>query len=167
MTYEPPFYSEGMLTRQEQDDFSIPGVPNAFGLRPSIYNYVRAGKRSMSSQTPTLVTQDGRIRLSLGGSGGSRIVTAILDALVKRLDWGYDLAETVRSPRVHHQLLPNIVSAESTVAREVVDGLTHRGHTVEMYPMGSPRSEIQAVEWLDGHIYGMSDPRKRGAASAY
>lgn len=142
-------------------------MPNAFGLRPSVFNYIKAGKRSMSSQTPTIVAQNGTIRLSLGGSGGSRIVTAILDALVKRFDWHYTLEETIRSPRVHHQLLPNIVSAESTVAEAVKAGLEDRGHKVESYPMGSPRSEIQAVEWHDGLIYGMSDPRKRGAASAY
>lgn len=146
---------------------SIPGTSNAFGLRPSILNYIKAGKRSMSSQTPTLVTQDDQIRLSLGGSGGSRIVTAILDALVKRFDWEYDLSDTIRQPRVHHQLLPNIISAESSLDPKVIAGLKERGHEIELYPMGSPRSEIQAVEKLEGILYAMSDPRKRGQAAGY
>lgn len=121
----------------------------------------------MSSQTPTLVTQNDQIRLSLGGSGGSRIVTAILDALVKRFDWKYDLSDTIRQPRVHHQLLPNIISAESSLDSKVIAGLKERGHEIEVYPMGSPRSEIQAVEKLDGILYAMSDPRKRGQAAGY
>lgn len=170
----------GIILNDEMDDHSIPGVTNAFGLRPSVLNYIRAGKRSLSSQTPTIVTRPGRSSrdgdgdgdgddelLSLGGSGGSRIVTAILDAVVKRFDWHYDLYDTVARPRVHHQLLPDVVSAESGLAKSVENGLLDRGHRVEMYPMGRPRSEIQAVERVDGVLYAMSDARKRGRAAAY
>lgn len=121
----------------------------------------------MSSQTPTIVTQGDRVRLSLGGSGGSRIVTALLDALVKRLDWGYSLYDTVQAPRVHHQLLPDRVSLEANLPADVQAGLARRGHALEPYPMGAPRSEIQAVESLGGRVYAMSDLRKRGAAAGY
>lgn len=121
----------------------------------------------MSSQTPTLITQDESIRLSLGGSGGSRIVTAILDALVKRFDWHYDLYDMVQQPRVHHQLLPNVVSAEWSLDEHILAGLEERGHKLELYSMDVPRSEIQAVEKVDGVIYAMSDLRKRGQAAGY
>ncbi|CCG83988.1 protein of unknown function [Taphrina deformans PYCC 5710] len=156
----------GIILNDEMDDHSIPGVTNAFGLRPSVLNYIEAGKRSMSSQTPTVVTRGNEL-LTLGGSGGSRIVTAILDAIVKRYDWSFDLFETIRQPRVHHQLLPNVVSAESTLDGRVKAGLLERGHVLELYSMGLPRSEIQAVEKKAGLVSAMSDARKRGQAAAY
>lgn len=37
------------------DDFSNPGRPNYFGLQPSTANYIHAGKKPLSSMSPTLV----------------------------------------------------------------------------------------------------------------
>ena len=157
----------GVILNDEQDDFGIPGTTNAFGLEPSVYNFIRPGKRPLSSQTPTIVVQNGQTRMSLGGSGGSRIVTAILEAIIKRLDWKFDLETTVTSPRVHHQLLPDIVSIEDDLPTIIQDGLRNRGHVLEPYPAGTPRSEIQVVELLNGKLYAMSDPRKHGKAAGY
>ena len=50
------------------------------------------------------------VYLALGGSGGSRIFGAVVQTLLN-LDWGYDLANAVEQPRVHHQLLPAYVGA--------------------------------------------------------
>lgn len=147
------------------DDHSIPGVTNAFGLRPSPYNFIAPNKRSLSSQTPTLITQNNEILMSLGGSGGSRIVTAILEAIVRRVDWGYELYETVHSSRLHHQLLPHYISAERGVSKSVLEGLKERGHEVVEYD--GVRSEIQVVEKGDGVVYAVSDARKRGMAAGY
>jgi gamma-glutamyltranspeptidase/glutathione hydrolase/leukotriene-C4 hydrolase len=40
----------------QMDDTSTPGVPNAFGLRPSPFNYPAPGKRPLSSTSPTIVS---------------------------------------------------------------------------------------------------------------
>lgn len=86
---------------------------------------------------------------------------------MKRIDWDYGLWDTVHEPRVHHQLLPNIISAESTLHKDVIRGLQDRGHEVVKYPSTEPRSEIQVVERLDGMVYAVSDYRKRGVAAGY
>ncbi|KAI8373067.1 gamma-glutamyltransferase [Radiomyces spectabilis] len=69
----------GVVLNDEMDDFSIPSVPNAFGLYPSYHNYAAPGKRPLSSTTPTIIELDNRFEMALGGSGGSQIVTASLD----------------------------------------------------------------------------------------
>lgn len=56
-------------------------------------------------------SSSGGVYLALGGSGGSRIFGAVAQTLLN-LDWGYDLANAVEQPRVHHQLLPAYVSGD-------------------------------------------------------
>lgn len=66
------------------DDFSTPNLVNYFGLRPSEANYIKPGKRPMSSMSPTIILdKDDNIRLVLGASGGSRIISSV--AQVKNL----------------------------------------------------------------------------------
>ncbi|KAI8336767.1 gamma-glutamyltransferase [Chlamydoabsidia padenii] len=67
----------GVIFNDQMDDFSIPGVPNLFGLSPSKNNYVEPGKRPLSSITPVIVEYDNTFELVLGGSGGSLIPTSV------------------------------------------------------------------------------------------
>ena len=60
------------------DDFSTPDLINYFGLRPSEANYIKSGKRPMSSMCPTIILdKDNNIRLVIGASGGSRIISSV------------------------------------------------------------------------------------------
>jgi gamma-glutamyltranspeptidase/glutathione hydrolase/leukotriene-C4 hydrolase len=97
------------LTSTSQDDFSIPGVSNAFGLAPSPYNFIHPFKRPLSSSVPTIIENNGEVEFVSGASGGSRIITSTLQTLVNMMDFGMSLSEAVKDARYHHQLLPNEV----------------------------------------------------------
>ncbi|KAI7848842.1 gamma-glutamyltransferase, partial [Circinella umbellata] len=71
----------GVILNDEMDDFSIPGIPNSFGLYPSEYNYVAPGKRPLSSITPVIIERDTKFEMALGGSGGTFIPTATLNVI--------------------------------------------------------------------------------------
>src|SRR5699024_3187382 len=65
----------GFLLNNEMDDFSAkPGAPNAYGLIGSNANAIEAGKRPLSSMTPTFIEWDNQVGI-LGTPGGSRIIT--------------------------------------------------------------------------------------------
>lgn len=50
----------GVILNDEMNDFSIPGSSNAPGYIPSPANFVRPGKRPLSSISPTIVeSRDG------------------------------------------------------------------------------------------------------------
>ncbi|PWN95389.1 gamma-glutamyltranspeptidase [Tilletiopsis washingtonensis] len=162
----------GVILNDEMDDTSTPGVPNAFGLRPSPFNYPAPGKRPLSSTSPTIIEHpDGSFFLSIGGSGGSRIFGAVAQVLYN-LDWGMDLSAAIERPRLHHQLLPASVSAETTINEELVEALRARGHDVDMVDINMAVAEVQAVMREQGppgkaKVFAASDSRKEGRASAY
>lgn len=60
------------------DDFSTPDKTNIFGIAPSKANFIKPGKRPMSSMTPSIVLNGANnVALLIGSAGGSRITTSI------------------------------------------------------------------------------------------
>ncbi|KAG0264980.1 hypothetical protein BG011_005736 [Mortierella polycephala] len=158
----------GIILNDEMDDFSIPGVPNAFGLQPSPYNYPEPGKRPLSSCVPTIVEKNGKFEMALGGSGGSRILTSVLQTMLNIYNHGYNVMEAVEAPRVHHQLMPNVVDIESGYSASDIKFLSTRGHNVTVSDILLAKAEVQAVHReMDGVIYAASDSRKHGIAAGY
>lgn len=59
------------------DDFSTNGK-NIFGLRPSPANFIRPGKRPLSSMCPSIILDENDDPLMvIGSAGGSRITTSV------------------------------------------------------------------------------------------
>ncbi|KAF7376135.1 hypothetical protein MSAN_00028400 [Mycena sanguinolenta] len=155
----------GVILNDEMDDFSMPGVPNGFGLWPSPYNYPEPGKRPLSSTVPTIVEyQDGSVA-AVGGSGGGRIFGAVFQTLLN-LEWGLDAREAVEFWRVHTQLLPALVDADLGYPRNILAGLVERGHTLAVTPPVAAVVQL-VIQHPNGHIFAASDSRKNGIAAGY
>ena len=123
----------GIVLNDEMDDFSVaPNQPNAFGLVDvNGTNAVAPGKRPLSSMTPTLVLEDGKVRMVAGSPGGPRIITTVLLALLNVIDFGLDPSEALAQPRFHHQWVPDELSVEAGIPADVQDALRARGHVAE------------------------------------
>ena len=162
----------GVILNDEMDDTSTPGVPNAFGLAPSPYNYPEAGKRPLSSTCPTIIEgEDGEVEMILGGSGGSRIFSSVLQTIFNYVLWGMDLSEAIEAPRLHHQLLPKELSVETGYNNKTLAGLLGRGHEVSWIDINLGIAEVQAVAVGGGkgrhrRVWAASDSRKGGVAVA-
>jgi gamma-glutamyltranspeptidase/glutathione hydrolase len=154
----------GFLLNDEMDDFvSKPGVPNAFGLLGGTANSIEAGKRPLSSMTPTIVFADGEPWFATGSPGGSRIITAVLQTIVNVVDHGMNIADASAQPRMHHQWYPDILQVESGFSPDTIKLLRNRGHTVELE---SSMGSVQTVAHKDGLFRGASDPRRPDSGSA-
>lgn len=153
----------GFLLNNEMDDFSAKvGVPNAFGLVGADANAIEAGKRPLSSMTPTMVFKDGRPWLVTGSPGGSRIITSVLQMIVNVVDHRMNIADAASVPRIHHQWLPDQLQIESGFSIDTVRELQRRGHEISnAQAMGSLQSVIRRDELFRGH----SDPRRPQAGS--
>jgi gamma-glutamyltranspeptidase/glutathione hydrolase len=154
----------GFLLNNEMDDFSAKaGVPNAYGLLGGEANAVVAGKRPLSSMTPTIVFADGKPWFATGSPGGSRIITSVLQMIVNMIDHGMNLAAATAAPRMHHQWFPDVLQLESGFSSDTILLLEQRGHTVmdARYSMGS----LQSVGIVGGVFRGASDPRRPNGGS--
>jgi gamma-glutamyltranspeptidase/glutathione hydrolase len=154
----------GVLLNNEMDDFAAkPGAPNAFGLVGGAANEPGPGKRPLSSMTPTIVLKDGKPFLLTGSPGGSRIITTVLQIIVNVIDRGMLVGEAVAAPRIHHQWLPDQVSAETRIPPEVLRGLEQRGHTV-VQTLG--QTSANSILITPKGLIAAADPRTRGALAA-
>ncbi|KAF9478610.1 gamma-glutamyltranspeptidase [Pholiota conissans] len=157
----------GIILNDEMDDFSIPDIPNQFGLYPSPYNFPEPGKRPLSSTAPTIIeNRDGTFYLAIGGSGGSRIFPAIFQVLLN-LGWGLDISSAIEYGRLHDQLYPTVVDADDVYPAHLLRDLETRGHTVEVSDINRVAAVIQAVLKEGPVIYAASDSRKNGIAAGY
>jgi gamma-glutamyltranspeptidase/glutathione hydrolase len=154
----------GVVLNDEMDDFSAqPGAPNAFGLIGAFANAVAAGKRPLSSMTPTIVTKDGAPILCVGAAGGPTIVSSTVQTIVNVIDFGLDVSAAISAPRIHAQWMPNAVVIEPDVPRDVVQDLEKRGHKVVPIPS---LATVQAVGVTPTRLTAASDPRYGGAPAA-
>jgi gamma-glutamyltranspeptidase/glutathione hydrolase len=121
----------GILMNDEMDDFTTrAGVPNTFGLIQGPQNVIEAGKRPMSSMTPTIVLRkDGSFWFGVGARGGPRITSAVIQTIIGVIDDGLDIQGAIDAPRVHHQWLPDeLVYEPSGLSPDTLLILSSYGH---------------------------------------
>ena len=153
----------GIVLNNEMDDFSSqPGTPNVFGLVGAENNAIAPGKRPLSSMSPTLVLQAGQPVLTVGAAGGPTIITQVVLALLRTLDYGLAPSEAVALPRYHHQWLPDQVLVEQTLPAKWLQELRRKGHRIELVDQSGV---TQAIGLEDGELRGVYDPRVRGKAA--
>jgi gamma-glutamyltranspeptidase/glutathione hydrolase len=167
----------GFVLNNQMDDFTTRrGRANAFGLRQSDRNLPAPGKRPLSSMTPTIVLDHrGRVEIIAGASGGPRIISGTLQAILNVLLFRDTADQAVARPRMHHQWSPNSLRLEPGLfdgewsamgpwvpggTTSLPEALRQRGHTVE--PIGAV-ADVQLIRRAsDGQWEAASDPRKGG-----
>ena len=152
----------GIVLNNEMDDFAAaPGVPNAYGLVGDEANAIAPGKRPLSSMSPTIVLDgEGRVVMSIGASGGSTIISSVLQVFLDVVEFGMDPQEAVAAPRFHHQWQPDVLFVEPGIQADVLTALQARGHTVQVRPGFSSVQLVVRTE--EGPLQGGADPRKGG-----
>ncbi|MBI5361576.1 MAG: gamma-glutamyltransferase [Planctomycetes bacterium] len=158
----------GFLLNDEMDDFALQaGTPNLYGLVGGSANAPAAGKRPLSSMTPTVLREGGHANvLVLGSPGGPRIITSVLEVILRTTLLGETLEDAVARPRFHQQWSPPATEFETGFDPAIVEALEkRRGHPVkrDVKRFGSVQA-IQLPE-LGGTPRAVSDPRRGGSGA--
>lgn len=152
----------GVVLNNEMDDFAAdPRGSNSYGLAGSQANAVAAGKRPLSSMSPSFIESPTQFA-AFGTPGGSRIPSMVLLSMLEYLD-GRPVSTWPAVPRYHHQYLPDVVEHEPGAfsATEMAD-LRERGYSLK--DVGRSYGNQQVLFWnkKDGRLEGASDPRGVG-----
>lgn len=149
----------GVLLNNEMDDFALrPGTPNAFGVMGFAANAPAAGKRMLSSMTPSFIESKDKLAV-IGAPGGSRIITEVLLGILG-YDAGLGAQQVAALPRIHHQWMPDVISAEkNTLDAQTVSALEAMGHKVNAGE--NTWGNLQTVSWdkRSNVLEAGSDPR--------
>jgi gamma-glutamyltranspeptidase/glutathione hydrolase len=160
----------GFFLNNEMDDFTVrAGFENLYGLVQSEANLVGPGRRPLSAMTPTIVLDpEGQLLMVLGSPGGPKIITAVAQTLMNVVDFGMDARFAVDAPRIHHQLLPDILQVEDNgLDNATRAALLSMGHQLSA-DAGYFGAVNLIVRGANGVYYGAHDPRRDdGLALAY
>jgi gamma-glutamyltranspeptidase/glutathione hydrolase len=161
-TVEGPFGSQlvanGYVLNNELTDFTM--VPEKDGA--PVANRVQAGKRPVSSMSPTIVYDaQSKPVFVVGAAGGKTIIMQVAKTLIAHLDWGLSAQEAIAAPNIYYS--GDAVQVEANTPLAAMAGeLSQYGKTVLTLDM--PRLKANAAERTKDGWAGAADPRSEGVA---
>ncbi|XP_065849311.1 glutathione hydrolase 3 [Euphorbia lathyris] len=161
--------STGIVLNNEMGDFSAPTENTPDMLPPAPANYIEPKKRPLSSMMPIIVTKDNQVVGVLGGSGGMRIIPAVVQVFINHFVLGMEPLTAVQRARVYHQLIPNTVEYENwtvidgehiELAEETKISLTEKGHELEAVNGGAiVQLVVQSLQNQNPIVHGRKNGR--------
>ncbi|MBI4223324.1 MAG: gamma-glutamyltransferase, partial [Deltaproteobacteria bacterium] len=147
---------------------AVPGLGLPFNnmlgeedLNPLGFFQMPAGVRFSSMMCPVMAVKRGRPRLVLGSGGSNRLRTAILQALVKRINFKMPLKKAVEGVRIHWEA--DLLNVEPGLPQKTVQAL------LDFHPKSVLWKDrnfffggVHAVERKRNRLNGAGDPRRGG-----
>lgn len=150
--------ANGYFLNNELTDFDL--SPTKDG-QPT-QNRVQAGKRPLSSMSPTIVYgPDGKVVLAVGSAGGKRIIMHVTKTLIGVLDWDLDAKSAMELPNLFFGqqgvLIENNAAGQAIAAK-----MKPFGYSFTATDLGS---KLNAVQRVGDGWQGAADPRGPGTSS--
>ncbi|MBL0915818.1 MAG: gamma-glutamyltransferase [Sphingopyxis sp.] len=150
--------ANGYFLNNELTDFDLAPTENGVPTQ----NRVQAGKRPLSSMSPTIVYgPDGKVVLAVGSAGGKRIIMHVTKTLIGVLDWGLDAKSAMELPNLFFG--PRGVVIENNAAGQAIAAkMKPFGYSFTATGLGS---KLNALERVGDGWRGAADPRGPGTSS--
>lgn len=140
-----------------------------FDPRPGGPNSMAPGKRPLSNMCPVIASRHGAPWLTIGASGGRRIMPAVMQITSMMIDSGLDLESAFHTPRIDVSGGPAVL-ADRRLSAEARTALEARHPTREVASMVWPKlfacPSAIARDPHTGEAFGMTDPVQPAAGVA-
>jgi gamma-glutamyltranspeptidase / glutathione hydrolase len=155
----------GVLLNNEMDDFSAKtGASNMFGAIGGPANSIAPAKTPLSAMSPTLLLKDGKVVLSVGAPGGTRIISCVAQTILNWAEFKLPLRESIATVRYHHQWQPDLLTLDPPgPAPATLRKLQEMGYHTELSEVPC---NVMAVERVGDQIHAVADPRDIGIGAA-
>jgi gamma-glutamyltranspeptidase / glutathione hydrolase len=151
----------GIILGDDMDDFDV---------RPGGVNSIEAGKRMLSSMSPTIVLDpQGRPFMTIGSPGATRIIPTLAQVISNVIDRGMPIQIAINAPRLYQGRTGNLFM-EGRYSINAYNGLVALGHAVTVSPDYDPAfGGVHAVVFdrVEKLLQGGADPRRDGQAAGY
>lgn len=150
--------ANGYFLNNELTDFDLAPAKNGIATQ----NRVQAGKRPLSSMSPTIVYgPDGKVVLAVGSAGGKRIIMHVTKTLIGVLDWGLDAKSAMELPNLYFGQR-GVVIENNAAGQAIAAKMKAFGYSFTATDLGS---KLNAVERTDKGWQGAADPRGPGTSA--
>lgn len=159
-TVEGPFGSQlvanGYVLNNELTDFTFSPVKDS----APVANRPQAGKRPLSSMSPTIVYDaGGKPVFAVGAAGGKTIIMQVAKTLIAHLDWGLGVQDAIATPNIYFGGDAIIVEANTSLAAKSSE-LAAFGRMV--VTNGRMSSKANAAQKMPEGWVAAGDPRSEG-----
>jgi gamma-glutamyltranspeptidase / glutathione hydrolase len=141
---------------------------------------VAGGKRPRLTPNPVIIFKEEKPYMVLGTPGGDTQCQTMLQAFLNIVEFGMEPQLAVEAPRFAtfsfpnsfypHDYHPGLLRMENRIAAEVVQGLTEKGHHVELWPDWAWKAGGVCAIIIDrenGVLTGAADPRRESYAAGW
>lgn len=149
--------ANGMVLNNELTDFTF--APEENGA--PVANRVQAGKRPLSSMSPTIVYgPDGKPILAVGSAGGKRIIMHVTKTLIGVLDFGLPLDQALALPNLFYDD-DGLVIENTDLGSWLAPQISAFGSKTRAAELGS---KLNAAHRTSAGWTAVADPRSQGNA---
>jgi gamma-glutamyltranspeptidase / glutathione hydrolase len=161
------------LTQTNSTTFGVGALVSGFFLNDSGFRFTDASRQSSagawrtrtSTIAPTIVLENGRVRVVTGAPGAGRIPTEIVQTLVYILDYGMDPLHAVRMPRIFPAAGSTAVQLEHGFTPVMLHAARLMGY--DPVPQSSSYARLYLIVRQNGRWIAVADPRHDGEARGY
>jgi len=150
----------GILLNDQMDDFD---------KRPGQANSIVAGKKPLSSMSPTFLLKDGKPFAAIGSPGGKRIITTMALLISNLVDFDMGIQAAIDEPRIcNYEDGP--LKIESRIPADVQSALLQMGYELDVkkdFDLYFGGAQGVVIDHQSGELLGGADPRRDGKAIGY
>ena len=129
-----------------------------------VANRVEAGKRPLSSMSPTIVYDaGGKPIFAVGAAGGKTIIMQVTKTLIAHLDWGLSAKDALAAPNIYFG--GDAVLVETGTPLAAMAGATGEARPAAVAASAASPSKANAAELTTTGWRAAADPRSDGNAA--